>query len=249
MSRNRALATRPSPDRAELIADVYEVHARRLRTRVASRTGGPPDAIEDACHTAWAILLRRPDISLNARGLAWLTVVAVHEVRHQSAHDLPMGALTLGAGDAGEIPEPAATTDMSVDELAAAHLEHAERVADLAALKPAERTALYLQALGYRYREIGAATDATYTNVISGRSRQHRRVAVLKRRRHVADGGVALAVRRPMRGGGRRGRGCSSCLQATALLTEVGSSLSLRMSSPRRHYERSPWADHRHYRS
>jgi hypothetical protein len=51
-----------------------------------------------------------------------------------------MGALTLGTGDVGELSEPAATTDVSVDELAAAHLEHAERVADLTALRPAERT-------------------------------------------------------------------------------------------------------------
>ena len=178
MSRRRAPVTPAAPERARLIADFYAAQACRLRARVAYKTGGPPDAIEDACHTAWAILLRRPDISLDTRGLAWLTIVAVHEVRHQSAHDLPMGALTLGAGDTGEIPEPAATTDLSVDELAAAHLEHAERVADLAALKPAERTALYLQALGYRYREIGAATDATYTavnrRITEGRGRLRR---------------------------------------------------------------------------
>ena len=178
MSRRRVPGTPAQPERARLIADFYAAHACRLRARVASRTGGPSDAIEDACHTAWAILLRRADISLGARGLAWLTIVAVNEVRHQGANDLPTGALTLGTGDVGELSEPAATTDVSVDELAAAHLEHAERIADLAALKPAERTALYLQALGYRYREIGAATDASYTAVnrrlTEGRARLRR---------------------------------------------------------------------------
>lgn len=178
MSHRRAPITPPAPERARRIADFYAAQAHRLRARVAHKTGGPPDAIEDACHTAWAILLRRPDISLDARGLAWLTTVAVHEVRHQRAGDLPMGALTLGAGEAGELPEPAATTNWSVDELAAAHLEHAERVTDIAALKPAERTALYLQALGYRYREIGTATGATYTavnrRITEGRARLRR---------------------------------------------------------------------------
>ncbi len=89
-----------------------------------------------------------------------------------------MGALSLGTGDPGELSEPVATGDGGVEELAAAHLEHAERVGDLAVLKPAERTALYLQALGYRYREIAALTDASYTAVnrrlTEGRARLRR---------------------------------------------------------------------------
>ena len=76
------------------------------------------------------------------------------------------------------MPEPAANGNEDVEDLAAAHLEHAERVADLAALKPAERTALYLQALGYRYHEIAAITDASYTAVnrrlTEGRARLRR---------------------------------------------------------------------------
>jgi len=91
-----------------------------------------------------------------------------HEVHRQwrdRARNLPMGALSLGTGDPGELSEPAAIGDDEVEEVAAAHLEHGERVADLAALKLAERTARYLQALGYRYREIGAVTDASYTAV------------------------------------------------------------------------------------
>jgi hypothetical protein len=72
----------------------------------------------------------------------------------ERSHDLAMGALTLGENQIGELPEPAATTQPGVDDLAATHLEHAERVADPRAIKPTERTALYLQALGYRYREI-----------------------------------------------------------------------------------------------
>src|SRR5215207_4085919 len=105
MSCRRAPVIPAAPERARLIADFYAAQACRLRARFASKTGRPPDAIEDACHTAWAILLRRPDISLDERGLAWLTIVAVHEVRHQRFHDLPMGALTLDARDADELPE------------------------------------------------------------------------------------------------------------------------------------------------
>jgi DNA-directed RNA polymerase specialized sigma24 family protein len=179
MSRRRTPATPAAPDRARLISDFYAANAGRLRAIVAHRTHASAEAVEDGCQTAWAILLRRPDVSLDARGFGWLTIVAVREVRHQRARarELPMGALTLGAGDAGELPEPAGT-HAGVDELAAAHLEHAERVGDLSALKPAERTALYLQALGYRYREIAGATDVSYTAVnrrlTEGRARLRR---------------------------------------------------------------------------
>jgi DNA-directed RNA polymerase specialized sigma24 family protein len=179
MSRRRAPLEPASPARARLIADFYAANARRLRATVAHRTHAPAEAVEDGCQTAWAILLRRPDVSLDGRGFGWLTVVAVREVRHQRdrARELPMGALTLGAGETGELPEPA-SMHAGVDELAAAHLEHVERVGDLSALKPAERTALYLQALGYRYREIASATDASYTAVnrrlTEGRARLRR---------------------------------------------------------------------------
>jgi DNA-directed RNA polymerase specialized sigma24 family protein len=103
-----------------------------------------------------------------ARDTRILLLDLLHEVHRQwcdRARNLPMGALSLGTGHPGELSEPAALDGYEVEEVAAAHLEHGERVADLAALKLAERTALYLQALGYRYREIGAVTDAGYTAV------------------------------------------------------------------------------------
>ena len=181
MSDRHAPRRSTAGDRTQQISDFYAAHAHRLRAFVGRKTGAPTEAVADACQNAWTILLRRPDISLDARGLAWLSVVAVHEVHHQwrdRAHNLPMGALSLGTGDPGELSEPVATGDGGVEELAAAHLEHAERVADLAVLKPAERTALYLQALGYRYREIAALTDASYTAVnrrlTEGRARLRR---------------------------------------------------------------------------
>ena len=180
MSDRRAPDGSPA-ERARPISDFYAAHAHRLRALVGSKTGAPSEAVADACQSAWVTLLRRPDINLDARGLAWLTVVAVHEVHHHwrdRTRNLPMGALSLGTGDPGELDEPAATGEAGVEELATAHLEHAERVGDLAVLKPAERTALYLQALGYRYREIAVITDASYTAVnrrlTEGRARLRR---------------------------------------------------------------------------
>ena len=181
MSGRRAPCGSHPGVRTQLISEFYAAQAERLPAKVANRTGGSAEAVADACQTAWAILLRRPDISLDARGLSWLTAVAVHEVYRQwrdRAHNLPMGALSLGTGGPGELSEPAANGNEGVEELAVAHLEHSERVADLAALKPVECTALYLQALGYRYREIASVTDASYTAVnrrlTEGRARLRR---------------------------------------------------------------------------
>jgi DNA-directed RNA polymerase specialized sigma24 family protein len=102
MSGRRAPGRSPSTQRAQEIADFYAAHAHRLHALVAGRTGGPAEAAADVCQSAWAILLRRSDISLDARGLGWLTVVAVHEANRQwrdRARDLPMGALSRGTGD------------------------------------------------------------------------------------------------------------------------------------------------------
>src|SRR5512133_825222 len=88
--------------RTQLISDFYAAQAKRLRAKVANKTGAPAEVVADACQVAWAILLRRPDISLDGRGLSWLTAVAVHEVYRQWRHrarNLPMGALSLGTGD------------------------------------------------------------------------------------------------------------------------------------------------------
>ena len=113
MSGRRAPSRSPA-DRTRQISDFYAAHAHRLRALVASKTGAPTEAVADACQSAWLTLLRRPDINLDARGLGWLTVVAVHEVHHQwrdRTRNLPMGALSLGTGDPGELGEPAATGD------------------------------------------------------------------------------------------------------------------------------------------
>ena len=181
MSMRRAPGGSRPGDRSQMIADFYAAQASRMRAKVASKTGGSAEVVDDACQIAWSILLRRPDISLDACGLSWLTTVAVHEVYRQwrdRARDTPMGALSLGFGDLGEMPEPAASGNEDVEDLTIAHLEHAEHVAALAALKPAERTALYLQGLGYRYHEICTITDASYTAVnrrlTEGRARLRR---------------------------------------------------------------------------
>src|SRR4051794_31458326 len=65
--------------RGERVAAFFAAHATRLRDRVRAGARAPEPVVEDACQTAWTILLRRPDVTLDERGLGWLTTVAVRE--------------------------------------------------------------------------------------------------------------------------------------------------------------------------
>ncbi len=148
----RALAQRSTTvttvDRSAQIAALYARHADRLHRLVASRVHAPDATIEDACQNAWAILLRRPHITLDERGIHWLATVAIREGwrRSRAARDVP-------AGDSSPSLHPCGADGPDAFELTLAHLEHEQRVNDLAQLKPRERRELLLKALGFRYEE------------------------------------------------------------------------------------------------
>src|SRR5690242_11830682 len=59
-----------------------------------------------------------------------------------------------------------------------ARIQHDVRIRDLASLKPRERDALYLKALGLSYQEIGELTSSTYMavnrRITEGRARLRR---------------------------------------------------------------------------
>jgi DNA-directed RNA polymerase specialized sigma24 family protein len=141
--------------REQDIATFYARHATALRHAVARRPHAPEHTIEDACQTAWAILLRRADITLDHHGIAWLTKVATRDAWRIATrnHEIPAGAFATGDTEPGTLSEPAGPgTDPAEHVVAREH--HDQRAADVARLKPRERQALYLQALGYSYHEI-----------------------------------------------------------------------------------------------
>ena len=156
----------PTTARAEQIAAFYACHADRLQRIVRAKVHAHAATIEDACQNAWAILVRRDDITLDERGVSWLAAVAIHEGwrLESSTRDVPMGAIRSGVPVEGELAEPEAA-EPGPAEQALARDEHAQRVADLRNLKARERRELYLQALGYGYDEIAALTGSTYTAV------------------------------------------------------------------------------------
>ncbi len=105
-------------------------------------------------------LLRREDIILDARGVAWLVTGAIHNAWRLSspARVVSMGAFRGESYDLLELHEPV-SDQLPID---ARVLDRDERLAELATLKPRERRDLYLHALGFTYEEIAVdrAADA-----------------------------------------------------------------------------------------
>jgi RNA polymerase sigma factor (sigma-70 family) len=134
---------------------LYRAHHGQLVRAVRRQVNLPSELIEDACQTAWAILLRRqPD-----RGptlFAWLRTVAVHEAyalsRTHRRDTQPEDAQHL---------EELATHEPLSDQLEARRALRA-----LAGLPDRQRRYATLRALGFSYEEIRQiAGGVTYTNV------------------------------------------------------------------------------------
>jgi hypothetical protein len=142
--------------RREQLAAFYTSHDRLLRLRVCAGVRGVDDSvIEDACAYAWLVLVRRPDVTLDRRGLCWLALVATQEAWRlaSTAHEAPAGAFLSAPDDNDELAEPAGLSDDPLERVIALET-HRERVTRFAGLRPRERRDLLLQAGGYRYHEI-----------------------------------------------------------------------------------------------
>jgi RNA polymerase sigma factor (sigma-70 family) len=201
-----ACAETSGRERRERVGAFFAAHAMRLQGSVRAAARAPEPIIEDACQTAWAILLRRPDITLDDRGLLWLATVAIREAwRHAStARETPAGGFQGAIPGDGELAEPAHPDDRSAEQRALMRIEHDERVQALATLRPREREALYLHGLGYSYQEIAKLTQSSYTAVNrritegraalrrGGRKRRHPRPQRVRR-----DRGRARTPSRP----------------------------------------------------
>jgi DNA-directed RNA polymerase specialized sigma24 family protein len=129
-------------------AELYLLHHDRLLRAVARAVNEPAALVEDACQTAWLILLRRqPD-----RGptlFAWLRTVAVHEAYRLSRDDhrhARLEDLTDGGGDW----EALVGTGPSLEDA----IEARRALAVLAGLPALQREDLALFVAGFGYAEI-----------------------------------------------------------------------------------------------
>lgn len=162
--------------------DLYARHHVALRRATGRVVNASPELVEDACQSAWTILLRaQPD-----RGptlFAWLRTVAVHEayrlLRRQQT-TVSLDALTGVADDDGLSAADEWLPALSEDRLAE-HLEARRALRALRALPARERQYLTWKAAGHSYEEIQQLADGvSYTNVNRRLVHARRRLRDLK---------------------------------------------------------------------
>jgi RNA polymerase sigma factor (sigma-70 family) len=135
-------------DEAALFARLAE----RLERVVAGKVNVPRVVIEDACQSAWLILLRRqPD---RETLFGWLVVVAKHEAYRLAAEQ------GHHAGLANQLLESQPSLVVDDDPL-----WFAERLHDLNRLRERERRMLLLHAAGFKYAEIARLTGDSVRTV------------------------------------------------------------------------------------
>lgn len=150
--------TAPPPPRGDEEA-LYRAHHRDLHRAVAHAVRAPRELIEDACQSAWAMLLRtQPD---RHAIFSWLRVVAIHEAYKLSAiarRDARLEHVRPQDGNWHDvIADPRSLDDA---------LEALEALGALAALPARQRRDLGLKVAGFSYNEIGVLTGGrTFTNV------------------------------------------------------------------------------------
>ncbi|HEX7244073.1 MAG TPA: RNA polymerase sigma factor [Solirubrobacterales bacterium] len=135
--------------------------------RIARRHGGPGVDPDEAVQEAFASFLAAFDPDGEAPPLAWLTLTlkrrcwALRDRRH--AHSLGATPTGIGVPDEPEWRQARYAVDPAD---VAARLDDRDRLAAaMPRLRPDERRALSLLALGHTYREIGELTGWTYTKV------------------------------------------------------------------------------------
>ena len=159
-----------APNRREHVGEFFAANADRHRRTVARHARCNDDVLDDACANAWTSLLRRPDITLDARGFSWLTTVAIREawrLHRSSAQEVPVGSYQgdSRSHDDDDLSEPADSLALDTETQALDHVQHANDIEAFKTLKPRERQALYLKGLGYSYDEICQLTGFSYTAV------------------------------------------------------------------------------------
>jgi RNA polymerase sigma factor (sigma-70 family) len=158
----------PAPPRGDEDA-LYRRHHRNLQRAVARAVNAPRELIEDACQTAWTIMLRsQPDRDAI---FAWLRVVAIHEAYHLSA--IERSNTHLEAIATIVCWEEVITSPEVIDRA----LEVREALRVLAELPARQREDLALFAAGFSYCEIAQITGGrTYTNVSKHLARARARI-------------------------------------------------------------------------
>lgn len=149
--------------------ELYRRHHRDLQRAVAHVVRAPRELIEDACQTAWAILMRcQPD---RYAIFGWLRIVAIHEAYRLSAidrRDARLERLRYYDGNWREITADPRSLEDAVEALEALHI--------VASLPERQRRDFVLKIGGYSYEEIrlltpGRTMTNAYRSLVKARAR------------------------------------------------------------------------------
>jgi DNA-directed RNA polymerase specialized sigma24 family protein len=154
---------------------LYRRHHDDLHRAVAHVVHAPRELIEDACQTAWTILLRRQPDRYAIFG--WLRTVAIHEAYRLSAIDRREARLERLQTEERDWQDVIADSRAIDDALAALEALHA-----LADLPDRQRADFALKVAGYSYEEIRARTPGrTATNVSKSLVKARARIRAARR--------------------------------------------------------------------
>jgi RNA polymerase sigma factor (sigma-70 family) len=142
-------------------ADLYRLHADHLWRVVRNNVAGPRERIDDACQSAWAIMLRTQPRRETV--FAYLITVAIHEGWELSRRDRRQCPLLIEDDDVRGELHIEQTRGSGSPEAQVLARETLREIAD--ALPSRQRTVVALLALGYSYREIGELLEYSYTTV------------------------------------------------------------------------------------
>jgi RNA polymerase sigma factor (sigma-70 family) len=162
-----AFTNNPQTSADALSERLYNAHRSHL-LGIARRNSATNEDAEEALHDAFILFIDHYDPSEGSPPLAWLTLTLKRRCWAIYKRQRRAGSYQPQPTDHPVAPSPLearADPARPPDELAEV-AESVERVREaFAQLKPQERTALALLALGYTYREICGITGWTYTKV------------------------------------------------------------------------------------
>jgi RNA polymerase sigma factor (sigma-70 family) len=153
------------------LAQLFAELQPQLRRILGSNLQVPEAILEDACQTAWWLLLIFRESIEPGSELGWLSTTATRQ------------ALKLARAQIEEEPFDDCAQLIELDRHRAHELgperviEVRERLAEIRELPVRQRRLVWLQGLGYEYVEIAAATGESRRTVERQLLRAHRRLA------------------------------------------------------------------------
>jgi RNA polymerase sigma factor (sigma-70 family) len=156
------------------VGALYARGAELVRGHVRKGVAAPEVVIEDACQAAWSRLLYHRHRVSRECALAWVTATAIREALKLSRRDHRELSLEGLADQAGDLR--LTRTSPSADELAEARL----RLELLDALPERQQRLLWLQGLGFDYREMAGRTGGSVRTVERQLAKARRRLTMME---------------------------------------------------------------------